>query len=188
MSETARLLCSAVLDAAEGQPLPTEFRIFKAGVNETTQGDVLFDEQAAADVMARYARENVDLIVDLNHDSVDEDAGRMRADARDARGWFKLELRAGPELWAVCATWTPDGARRLRERTQRYISPVVLYDKQTLRAKYLANVAMCAMPATLGALPLVAASKAPRVAAPSAACNALITMLVKHIGTPRKKI
>lgn len=179
MAETARIICSSALEV-QGEALPVEFRIFKKGWNQTTKGDLLFDEQAAAAVMAQYQREGVDLIVDLNHDSLNQEALAARSDAGDARGWFKLELRAG-ELWAVAARWTPDGARRLAEKTQRYISPVALYNKDTLRVEYLANVALCAMPATLGAAPLVAASKG-RVAPPSAACNALISMLVKHLG------
>lgn len=182
---TAQIICSSALEMAGDAP-PSEFRIFRKGWNHTTKGDLLFDEQAAAAVMAQYQREGVDLIVDLNHDSLNKEALAMRADAGDARAWFKLELRAG-ELWAVAARWTPDGARRLAEKTQRYISPVALYDSKTRRVEYLANVALCAMPATLGAAPLVAASKA-RVAPPSAACNALIALLAKHLGKPRKNI
>jgi hypothetical protein len=156
----ARIRCAFALEPAADGALPTEFRVFKAGVNQTTKGDLLFDDQAAADVMARYAREGVDLIVDLNHDSVEPAALAARSDASDARGWFQLELRAG-ELWAVNVRWTPDGARRLTEKTQRYISPVSMYDAGTMRVCSLLNVAMCAMPATLGAVPLVAATKAP---------------------------
>ncbi len=180
----AQIRCSAALEMAGDQP-PTCFRIFKAGWNETTKGNLLFDQAAAAAVMARYKREGVDLIVDLNHDSVDEEACRMRADASDARGWYQLELRGG-ELWAVNVRWTPDGARRLAEKTQRYISPVSMYDRESKRVEYLLNVAMVAMPATLGAAPLVAAHKQ-RVAPRSATCNALIALLVKQLGKPRKK-
>ncbi len=176
----ARIRCSAALEPAADGALPAEFRIFKAGLNETTKGDLLFDAQAASDVMARYQREGVDLIVDLNHDSVEPAALAARADASDARGWFQLALRNG-ELWAVNVRWTPDGARRLSEKTQRYISPVSMYDAETMRVCSLLNVAMCAMPATLGAVPLVAASKA-RVAPPGPACKALIAMLAKRIG------
>lgn len=183
--ETARLICSSALDPSADGTLPTQFRIFKAGLNQTSEGDIVFDATAAASVMARYQKHGVDLIIDLNHDSIDETAGAMRADARDARGWFNLEVRPGPELWAVNARWTPDGARRLTEKTQRYISPVVIYDKKTRQAVWLANVALCAMPATYGAQPLVAASRR-QVAPPSAACNALIAMAVKRFAQTKK--
>lgn len=182
MADTAIICCSAALEMTGDAP-PTEFRIYKRGWNETTKGNLLFDDAAAKAVMGQYAKEGVDLIVDLNHDSMNEKALASRADASDARAWFKLELRAG-ELWAVQARWTPDGARRLAEKTQRYISPVSHYDVKTKRIQYLANVALCAMPATLHAAPLVAAAR--QVAPRSATCDALISMLVKRLGKPRK--
>jgi phage I-like protein len=151
-----RALSSQLPDIAAGA-MPREFRIFAAGVNESTKGPAIFDEKAAEAVMAAYAREGVDLMIDLEHHALDADA-RARADAPDARGWFKLEVRSG-ELWAVDVSWTPDGERRLSERTQRYISPAFEYDKTTGRVMRLLNVALVAMPATYSALPLVAASK-----------------------------
>lgn len=150
-----RVICTAYgADALPEEP-PTEFRIFKAGVNETSKGSVLFDAKAAADVMACYQREGVELMVDLNHESLEAAA---RPDSPDARAWFKLELRGG-ELWAVDVRWTPDGERRLREKTQRYISPAFNMNKKTGRVASVLNVALVAMPATFHAVPLVAASK-----------------------------
>jgi phage I-like protein len=54
--------------------------------------------------------------------------------------------------------WTGDGAERLREKRQRYTSPAFYQDEDTGRVKELINVAICAMPATHGIAPLVAAS------------------------------
>jgi hypothetical protein len=51
-----------------------------------------------------------------------------RAGSPDARV-AQLEMRGG-ELWAVNA---PDGARRSKEATQRYILPGVLCDTKTKR-------------------------------------------------------
>lgn len=152
---------------------PTEFRIFRAGVNATSKGETLFDAEAAAAVMANYTREGHDLMVDLEHHALEADAS-ARADAADARGWFKLEMRSG-ELWAVDVKWTPDGVRRLSERTQRYISPAFRQDTKTNRVVSLLNVALCAMPATYSAAPLVAASKA--AGAKRMACYALAMCL-----------
>lgn len=124
--------------------LPTEFRIFVAGVNESTNGPATFDAAAAERVMATYQKHGVRLMIDLEHKS-------LWGEDNDARGWFDLELRGG-ELWAVNVTWTPDGARRLQEGTQRYTSPA--FD-DTENMSWLINVALVAMPATLGAQPLV---------------------------------
>lgn len=134
---------------------PKEFRIFKAGWNHTLKGDFLFDEEAAAMVMAAYHEHGVDRPIDLEHFSIPDDNDTVKDP--DARGWFKLEVRNG-ELWAVDVSWTPDGDKRLRNRTQRYISPFFGFDKKTRRVVSLYNVAICAIPATKDMPALVAAS------------------------------
>jgi len=146
----------ALTDASLSDDPPSEFRILRAGLNATSKGDLEFDAAAAASVMAAYKKSGVDMMIDLAHDSISEEARANRTDADDARGWFRLELRDG-ELWATDVRWTPDGTRRLREKTQRYISPVVLFDDG--RITEILNVALCSMPATYNAAPLVAASK-----------------------------
>ncbi len=141
-------------DASGVEVPPAEFRIFPAGKFSTTKGDFLFDEAAAKSVMAAYKAQGVDLMIDLEHLALGDLA---RTDAPDARGWFKLELRNG-ELWAVGIKWTPDGARRLAEKTQRYTSPAFYADEDG-RITEVINVALVAMPATHNAAPLVAAGR-----------------------------
>ena len=165
-------MCSTALEVgADGAP-PTEFRIFKAGANETSKGTAVFDDKAAADVMKRYAQKGVDMMIDLEHESADEP---IRPDSRDARGWFNLEMRNG-ELWAVNVRWTSDGARRLAEKTQRYISPLFYERKEDGRVAWLVNVALVGDPATYGAAPLVAASegKTPLTGVLREACYAVV--------------
>lgn len=135
-----------------GDKIPTEFRIFKAGVNESEKGSYLFDERAAAITMAAFVRHGVDRMIDLEHLSLDPEAPNFDPDARAA---FSLELRDG-ELWAVNVRWTEDGKRRLREKTQRFISPAFLFDRDG-RITKLFNVALTAQPATHGTPELVAA-------------------------------
>ncbi len=146
----------SALPVGDNGELPTEFRIFKAGLNESSKGPALFDAEAAALVMAKYAKQGVDLMIDLEHESVVEKA--LRPDSRDARGWFKLALRDG-ELWAVDVRWTPDGEERLRSKKQRYISPVFDRLIKNDRVIFVLNAALCAMPAMYHAPALVAASK-----------------------------
>ncbi len=146
------------LDVGVEGELPTAFRLFRAGPNETTKGTFLFDDEAARAVLAAFDRDGVDLPIDLAHDSLSEAARAARDDADDARGWFRLDVRDG-ELWAVGVTWTEDGVRRLRARTQRYISPAFATAKADGGAERVVKVVNCAlvsMPATLDAVPLVA--------------------------------
>lgn len=142
------------LDLA-GDALPTEFLIWKVGVNTTSNGyDVLWDEEAAAATMAAYEKHGVDLMIDLQHLSLDEEAPNYDP---DARGWCKLELRDG-ELWAVDVRWTPEGAERLRKKKQRYTSPAFVLDRETGRCIEIANIALVAMPGTDELPALVAAA------------------------------
>lgn len=151
------VVCSAALDV-EGDALPAEFQIFRPGVNATSKGDFTFDAAAAAEVMACYARDGVDCMIDVEHDSLSDAARAARNDASDAAGWYNLELRADGSLWAVNVRWTPEGERRLRAKTQRYISPAFAHTDDG-RVTYVLNVGLVSMPATYGAAPLVAAAR-----------------------------
>lgn len=143
-----------------GDQLPTEFLIFKPGVNATRKGDFLFDQRAARAVMAEYQKGGVQLCLDLEHDSLDPERRKARADASDAMGWYDLALKSDGSLWAVNVAWSSEGERRLRGKLQRYTSPAyfVTESKDAERPRRLINVALCAMPATLDNEPLVAAS------------------------------
>ncbi len=176
----SRVLCSAV-ELGEGDAPPTEFRIFRAGLNDTHKGPFLFDDEAARLVMADFQRAGVDLMIDLEHLSLKQES---KAYDPDARGHCKLAVRNG-ELWAVDVKWTADGKQRLSDRRQRYTSPVVERDAETNRVLSIFNVALCGQPATFNAQPLIAASK--RLAERGPACKALIALLAKQLSTPKKK-
>jgi len=149
-----RFTTHVVVLAADG--LPTEFRLFVKGWNSTENGKFLFDDIAAKSVMTAYQKWGVDLSIDLEHQLLGEVASDPTA--RDARGWAKLELRPDGSLWATGVTWTPDGAKRLTEKTQRYISPAFEIDPKTKRVSKMLNIALVAMPATHKTPALVAAS------------------------------
>lgn len=146
------------IDVLGGAQLPTEFRLFAPGVNKTSKGDFLFDEAAARAVMAAYQAWGVDLAIDLEHQMLDA-APSADPTARDARGWCKLEVRPDGSLWAVDVRWTPDGAARLAEKRQRYVSPAFNIDPESRRVTEIVNVAITAMPATHHTPALVAASR-----------------------------
>jgi phage I-like protein len=143
-----------------GGELPTEFRLFARGWNETKIGRFLFDEQAAASVMSAYGAWGVDLMIDLEHQAL-EPGAPPEPTARDARGWCKLELREDGSLWAASVTWTPDGAARLSEKRQRYVSPAFGFQPDTRRVTNIINVAITAIPATHDTPALVAARATP---------------------------
>lgn len=147
-----RVLFTAI-EGEDGGSFPAEFRLFAFGVNDSSKGPVIFDEHAAALVMSAYQKQGVRLMLDLEHLSLDP--GLFDT---DARAWFDLEVRAGDGLYAVNVNWTPDGQRRLRDRTQVYISPAFTVDEES-RVTSLINAALTSMPATFNAQQLIAASR-----------------------------
>ncbi len=158
----------------DGDP-PSEFRIFRAGKNETSKGTFLFDDVSARAVMAEYMRHGIDVMIDLEHLSLD---GESRNFDPDARGWACLEMRNG-ELWAVGVKWAPDGSARLNEKRQRYISPAFKTDPKTRRITRLLNIALTALPATHDLTPLIAA----REEGATVLLNAILTALGLAEGT-----
>lgn len=143
-----------MLVALAGNEPPTEFRVFKAGENMTRKGVFLFDDKAAALVMAAFDEHAIDGMIDLEHLALDTESKSFDP---DARGWYRLEVRNG-ELWAVNVTWTEDGAARLTSKRQRYISPAFDTDEEG-RITRVFNIAITALPATDDLMPLIAASE-----------------------------
>lgn len=157
MSRASRSLLT--LSFAVGQTPPREVRLFRAGWNSTQKGRYLFDDAAAHAVMSAFKAHAVDVMIDLEHLSLDDEAPNYDP---DARGWCKLELRPDGSLWATNITWTPDGDERLRTKRQRYVSPTFAFDPTSRRITELWNVAITGQPATDDAMPLVAASRRAR--------------------------
>lgn len=142
--------------------LPTEFRIFRQGRNDSEKGPVWFDADSAESVMSNAGARDVDQIIDLEHYSIKPRLFDIQSTDTDARGYYRPEIRNG-ELWATQVSWTDDGADRLKSRRQRYTSPAfgTKFDqaldggKGGDRVTRLLNVALCSMPATHSAMPLV---------------------------------
>jgi hypothetical protein len=153
MMSSEVLTATVSLPSGELEPA-VEFRIFRAGINRINGREYLFDEVAAQSVMADYHDHGVELAIDLEHESLKESA--TREDSKDARGYASLELRGG-ELWATQVKWGPDGIRRIREKTQKFISPAYTANAETGRIETVVNLSLVAAPGTHGALPLAAA-------------------------------
>ncbi len=138
-----------------GDNPPGEFRIFTAGQVDTSKGTFVFDGEAAASVMADYAAQGNELMVDYDHASL---AGISLDPAQSgkAAGWYGIELRNG-ELWAVNVRWTPPAAEALKRKEWRYMSPAFTTGEGG-RITSLLNVALTNIPATRKLEPLMAAS------------------------------
>ncbi|MDI3291837.1 phage protease [Polyangium sp. 15x6] len=136
-----------------GDP-PGEVLLFRAGVNKSYKGLLLFDEEAARRVLADFETHGAELFFDYDHASL---FGFSKG-AGEAAAWFRPEVREGA-LWAVDVRWTEEAAEKVRARKYRYISPAVDYELDSNRITRLINVALTNLPASHGLPPLMAASQ-----------------------------
>ncbi len=140
---------------ADGKPLPTEFRLFKQGLNKTLKGDLMYSQRSAMECSAYQSELGRDCVIDYEHASLRASDAIDPAKAGEAAGFFRVEPRADG-LYAVNVTWVDDAAARLTARKYRYFSPVVYFDPDTNEISHVFNAALTNNPATQGQEPLVA--------------------------------
>lgn len=151
---------SRALALVEGGAPPTEYLMFGPGVNETVKGPLLFDDEAAAKVVEFYeGRGRKRLAGDWEHDSMAPPEQRAPGyKGSPASHWFALDVRPGPELWAVDVKWTPTAYEQIRNGEYAHTSPVVKFEKSTGRIVAVLSSALTNDPATIGQPQLVAAT------------------------------
>lgn len=145
---------------------PEWILVARRGENKTTKGSFLVDDADAQRVMAQFAKEGNDLVVDYQHQTVpghESPTGRA-----PAAGWID-ELKwvttshDAPDgktagLWAHVRDWTPSARDMILDKEYRYLSPTVGIDRTTRRVTSLLSVALTNTPAMYDA-PRLAASK-----------------------------
>ena len=149
-------------DPAGGKPRqpPTEFRLFRYGVNATAKGDFVFDEQSASSVMAAYTARQTPIMGDYEHQSLAVPPIKAPASITQFVPEVRYDAGGKPELWATQVQWTNVAKAHLEAGEYRLYSPAFLPDKDGVRIESLINVALTNLPATFGLEPLVAASAA----------------------------
>lgn len=157
-SVPAEFVATVLLQLPEGDP-PSEFRIFKAGTNDTSKGPFVFDKESAENVMKAFGSHGMDrLPLDFDHGMF---SMIPTQESSKAAGWFVPAIRNtadGPELWATDVQWTPTAEQALKDREFRFISPA-FESTRDKRIKRLLNVALTNLPATKNLEPLVANEK-----------------------------
>lgn len=137
---------------------PSEIRIFKLGVNDTTHGPLLLDAKGGAEVLKRFVAYANDLSIDYEHDTFNP----LSSGPKPAAGWVTqggLEMRADG-LYAKVA-WTERAKQAIEAREYRYFSPTVCTESSDAgeRMVELLPIALTNFPATIGMQPLVAKAK-----------------------------
>ncbi len=144
--------------------VPSEFRIFRFGVNHSEKGDFLFDDLAAESVMAEYRAHGKPMLLDYGHGTTLEAPTPEQA---ISAGQFIPEVRSDG-LWASAIKWTARASAFLAALEYRLFSPFFEHDSATGRITRLINVALTNLPALDNIEPLVAASSAAKGTNPMA--------------------
>ena len=183
-----KLVTLTAIDAGSTDDPPREICLLRAGVNGSTQGDAIFDAEAAEQTVASWRVHSVGTkragMIDLEHLSLDPEAKHFDP---DARAWYEIELRGG-EAWLTDIDWTPDGDRRVRNKTQRFLSPAAYQDEDG-RIVEILNVALTALPSLHGAPQLIASRVHERLVTMAATDSAAqMPAVLKALGLDPKMI
>lgn len=113
--------------------LPTQIQLTPAGFFRAVDGRPAdapngwyIDATIAADLSAKVAALQNDLVIDYEHQTLHKEKNGQPA---PAAGWFKnLEWREGSGLWALDVKWTPQAEQAILSGQYRYLSPVFEYE------------------------------------------------------------
>lgn len=152
---TIDLSALVTAELAAGKKLPTEFRLFGAGVNKTSKGEFIYNERSMRECAAFDAERGIDCVIDYEHASLFAKYAPDPRQAGKAAGFFKTECRADG-VFATKVEWTKAGAESLANDEFRYFSPVVDYDENTRELMGIVNCALTNNPAMRGLKRLVA--------------------------------
>jgi phage I-like protein len=154
---------------AEGQKrvAPSEFRLFRYGVNATMKGDFVFDERSAESTLAMHVKQGVPYMGDYEHMSLVRPPIKAPASITEFAPEIRQDSTGKPELWATDVHWTDDAKAEVEAGHYRLYSPAFMPDLDAdgnptpdNHINYLINVSLTNLPATYGLQPLVAASAA----------------------------
>lgn len=133
---------------------PSRLLLIPWGRVKATRGDFTLDDSAAAEIIARFTDQGVDLMIDLEHASVPDMNPKPEAGA-PAMGWVKsLVAVPGEGLYCEGVEWTPRGAELVRNKEYRYLSPALFQEKETLRPFRIHSIALVNRPSIAGFPPI----------------------------------
>ena len=128
---------------------PTTVRLFPRGKFGTTKGELAYTDRSEALIKAQWAKLNRSFGFDFGHS---EFSGTVQPEDKIAAGWGRLDFR-GDGLYVIEIEWTARAAAKIVAREFRNLSPALSAVSGEITAVY--NAAVCNLPATHGAEPLV---------------------------------
>lgn len=131
-----------------GKKAPSEIRLFKTGVNESTKGDFIYNPERAEEIIASL--NGIQPGIDIAHLSLSDSSN---PDSYAYFGWYDLEAREDG-LYATNIEWTEDGKRYVEEDKFRYFSPAFDTDENGEIVEFI-NFSLTNTPALKDIEPLI---------------------------------
>ena len=151
MEDEKRLFVASI--SADGS-VPTELRLFHAGVNKYSDGDQIdYDDEAAESMMSRYRERGIDLMADYEHQSLVRPPVEAPASAKK---WTPEPRSDG--FYATDIKWTDRAKEMIAAGEYRYYSIAARVNPKTKRVAEIINFALTNNPAANNLSPLKAAS------------------------------
>lgn len=143
--------------AASGDGLAEVLMAFD-GLNKSSNGDFVVDEESARKIEAGFAALRRDLVIDYEHQTMGGEFASPDGTAK-AAGWIKsLKYTAGRGLVAM-VEWTQRAREMIRAKEYRYISPVLRVLKESKKAIELLHAGITNDPAIHGMEALAASRR-----------------------------
>jgi phage I-like protein len=154
-------ILSAGIELSKEGKAPSEIRLLKEGQNDSDYGPFVFDELAAALVMASFGNKGIPrLYADWNHEMLPKyDGERITREQGMSSCSFVPEVRNG-ELWASEIQWSAEGKADVEGGLYNLFSPAFAYDygdDGLCRPRKLINFALVNLAGLNGIAPLIAA-------------------------------
>ena len=125
---------------------PEIVKLLPLGHVSTKKGDFEVDEESFKAMKAQMQQHGVDIVIDYEHQTLKD----IQA---PAGGWIK-ELVLQDGAIAAKVEWTETARQYLKNKEYRYLSPVVLVNKDN-RATMLHSAALTNTPAIDGMFPII---------------------------------
>jgi len=141
-------------EQAAGQVVPERVLLLPWGWVESSNGRFLVDQESARLIVEAFERQETDLVVDYEHQSL---GGKYasRSGLAPAAGWIsRLEVVPGEGIFGR-VRWTAAAMKRLARREYRYLSPVVVVRRSDRRVVAIDSAGLTNRPAIFGMRPVV---------------------------------
>ena len=170
MKKRKAILCGGTLAVAAcvvdlNGTVPTEIKLAPAGLFRARDGRPEglpgwnLDTELAARVIERAMAATGDFVIDYEHQTLNTEENGQPA---PAAGWWKgTNMEWRPDgLYATAVDWTEAAKARIAAKEYRYISPVIIYNKNTGDVTGIMMAALTNFPAIEGLSDLAARAAA----------------------------